>query len=92
MSGDRTQPDPGQTTWIAVHFKGQRIFKLASLLPPLCLRFSFFENLFTKGPLETEKKMKVLSPIFIWRYQAFYQIIVVAFQSVSYLMKKEIQK
>lgn len=51
-----TQPDPGQTTWIAVHFKGQRIFKLASLLPPLCLRFSFFENLFTKGPLETEKK------------------------------------
>lgn len=51
-----TQPDPGQTTWIAVHFKGQRIFKLASLLPPLCLRFSFFENQFTQVPLETGGK------------------------------------
>lgn len=44
----------GQTTWIAVHFKGQRIFKFASLLPPLCLRFSF-------------KKKKISLPRFLYR-------------------------
>lgn len=40
----------------------------------------------------TDRKMKVLSPIFIWGYQAFYQIIEVAFQNISYLIKTKIQK
>lgn len=55
-------------------FKGQRIFKLASLLPPLCLRFSLKKKKSVYPSSFSNRKMKVLSPIFIWGYQSFIRL------------------
>lgn len=53
--------------------------------------FHFFKISLPRGSLR-DRKMKVLNPIFIWGYQAFYQIIEVAFQNISYLIRRKIQK